>query len=70
MTPNAQMGLVGIQASYRDSHSAMPDAPVVEPRPRRPLRARPERTRRALAVTLHRWADAIAPRPVPHQPLV
>ena len=41
-----------------DAYSALPDAPVVAT-PERPSRA--PRTRAALATTLHRLADGVAP---------
>jgi hypothetical protein len=41
--------------------SALPDAPVVDDRPRPRL----PRSRSAVALRLHRLADVVAPRPVP-----
>ena len=47
------------RAVMPDAFSALPDAPVV-PGPERAPRA--PRTRTALATTLHRLADGVAPR--------
>lgn len=56
--------LLSRTAVLRESRSAYPDAPVVERRARR-RPAVTRRTRGALATSLHRVADAVAPRPLP-----
>ena len=48
--------VLAIEPGRRLAHSAMPDAPVVPDRPRPP-----RRTRRRLALTLHRLADRLQP---------
>ncbi|NTW42401.1 MAG: hypothetical protein HGA44_21420 [Cellulomonadaceae bacterium] len=56
--------LLSRAAMLQEVGSARPDAPVVEPgRTHRPAVTR--RTRTALATSLHRLADSVAPRPAP-----
>jgi hypothetical protein len=53
--------MIGTRAALREVHSALPDAPVVPDRPRRP--GVTVRSRTALARRLERLADAVAPTP-------
>ncbi|GAA3815504.1 hypothetical protein [Cellulomonas soli] len=61
--------LLSRAAVLREVGSARPDAPVTDDRRGdRPAGRRPavtRRTRGALATSLHRIADAVAPRPLP-----
>ena len=61
--------LLSRSAVLRESRSAYPDAPVVEPRRTRtpaPRAATAVRTRTALAAGLHRLADTVSPACSPH----
>ncbi|AEE44764.1 hypothetical protein [Cellulomonas fimi] len=53
--------LLARDASVLESQSSRPWAPVVEERERRPRPPRVPRTRRALARSLRRVADAVQP---------
>jgi hypothetical protein len=63
MEPTAAFGLLLSRAAREEMNSALPWAPVVEPRePRRPRMRRP---RAALAAGLQRVAEGLAPAPAP-----
>lgn len=63
---NPQLALLlARRATLQESLSARPDAPVVEPRPRREHPPVARRTRGALATALHHLGDAVAPRCTP-----
>lgn len=57
--------LLSRAAVLHESHSARPDAPVVPTRERRTRPAVVRRTRGALASSLHRVADVVAPPCLP-----
>jgi len=58
MEPQLLALLLSRASVLNEAHSALPWAPVVEPRA-----PRPHHTRAALATVLHRVANAVAPAP-------